>query len=94
LAGLQIRKGEIADEGQKCCKRLSCRFSRTAKACPRCKSVGSRSRRQAWDQGVLLKQRLKDKLVEHRQHINKNGWDLPGIRNWKWGNAKENGAAR
>jgi xylulose-5-phosphate/fructose-6-phosphate phosphoketolase len=43
---------------------------------------------QTGDQGLLLKQQLIDKLIEHRQYINKNGQDLPEIRNWKWSNAK------
>ena len=30
------------------------------------------------------KQQLKDKLIEHRQPINKYGEELPEIRNWKW----------
>lgn len=37
------------------------------------------------DRGVLLKQRLAAKLVEHRQYINEHGQDLPEIRHWKWG---------
>jgi xylulose-5-phosphate/fructose-6-phosphate phosphoketolase len=39
---------------------------------------------QTGDQGIYLKQQLKDKLVEHKQYIDKNGEDLPEIRNWKW----------
>ena len=36
-------------------------------------------------EGVSVKERLKAKLVEHRQYINKNGQDMPEIRNWTWG---------
>jgi xylulose-5-phosphate/fructose-6-phosphate phosphoketolase len=39
---------------------------------------------QTGDQGIYLKQQLKDKLIEHRQYINKEGRDLPEIRDWKW----------
>jgi xylulose-5-phosphate/fructose-6-phosphate phosphoketolase len=31
---------------------------------------------------------LEEKLVEHRAYINKNGEDLPEIRNWKWSHNK------
>jgi xylulose-5-phosphate/fructose-6-phosphate phosphoketolase len=37
---------------------------------------------------VYLKQQLKDKLIEHKQYIAKNGQDLPEIRNWTWNNPK------
>ena len=36
--------------------------------------------------GAKLKQILEDKLVEHRKYIDKNGIDLPEVRNWKWPN--------
>ena len=36
------------------------------------------------ERGVYLKQQLQDKLVEHRQYIDRNGVDLPEVRNWKW----------
>ncbi len=39
---------------------------------------------QTGDRGIYLKQQLKDKLIEHRQYINKHGEDMPEIRNWKW----------
>jgi len=38
--------------------------------------------------GIYLKQQLKDKLIEHKQYIAKNGEDLPEIRNWKWTSRK------
>jgi xylulose-5-phosphate/fructose-6-phosphate phosphoketolase len=34
--------------------------------------------------GNYLKQELEDKLIEHRQYINKYGQDMPEVRNWKW----------
>jgi xylulose-5-phosphate/fructose-6-phosphate phosphoketolase len=39
---------------------------------------------QTGDKGLYLKQRLQDKLIEHKQYIDKNGEDMPEIRNWKW----------
>jgi xylulose-5-phosphate/fructose-6-phosphate phosphoketolase len=36
------------------------------------------------EKGAYLKQTLKDKLVEHKLYIRKEGRDLPEIRNWKW----------
>ncbi len=40
---------------------------------------------QTGAKGVRLKQQLADKLVEHKRYIEKNGQDLPEIRNWQWG---------
>jgi xylulose-5-phosphate/fructose-6-phosphate phosphoketolase len=34
--------------------------------------------------GAYLKQQMQDKLIEHKQYIDKQGQDLPEIRNWKW----------
>jgi xylulose-5-phosphate/fructose-6-phosphate phosphoketolase len=36
--------------------------------------------------GDYLKQQLNDKLIEHKQYVNKHGKDLPEILNWKWKN--------
>jgi xylulose-5-phosphate/fructose-6-phosphate phosphoketolase len=35
--------------------------------------------------GDYLKQLMHDKLIEHKQYIEKHGQDLPEVRNWKWG---------
>jgi len=43
---------------------------------------------QTGDQGIYLKQQLKDKLFEHRQYIIRHGEDMPEIRNWLWTNDK------
>jgi xylulose-5-phosphate/fructose-6-phosphate phosphoketolase len=40
---------------------------------------------QLGESGTRLKKLLEDKLVEHRKYIDKNGEDMPEIRNWKWG---------
>jgi xylulose-5-phosphate/fructose-6-phosphate phosphoketolase len=34
--------------------------------------------------GDYLKQLMQDKIIEHKQYINKYGKDLPEVRNWKW----------
>jgi len=39
---------------------------------------------QTGDQGIFLKQQIKEKLFEHKQYITKYGEDMPEIRNWKW----------
>jgi xylulose-5-phosphate/fructose-6-phosphate phosphoketolase len=38
--------------------------------------------------GANLRQMMQDKLVEHKQYVDKYGLDLPEIRNWKWNNPK------
>jgi xylulose-5-phosphate/fructose-6-phosphate phosphoketolase len=39
---------------------------------------------QTASKGTYLKQKLQDKLIEHKHYINTNGEDMPEIRNWKW----------
>ncbi len=40
---------------------------------------------QTGERGVYLKQQLRDKLIEHKQYICKNGQDMPEIAQWVWG---------
>ncbi len=35
-------------------------------------------------QAAHLRQRVRDKLVEHREYITRHGEDMPEVRNWKW----------
>ena len=39
--------------------------------------------------GAPLKKIMQDKLIEHKQYINKNGVDMPEILNWKWKEEKK-----
>jgi xylulose-5-phosphate/fructose-6-phosphate phosphoketolase len=39
---------------------------------------------QIGSRGDHLKQRLQDKLIEHKQYIDKHGEDMPEIKNWSW----------
>jgi xylulose-5-phosphate/fructose-6-phosphate phosphoketolase len=39
---------------------------------------------QTGTNGAKLKAQLADKLIEHKRYIDKNGIDMPEIRDWKW----------
>jgi xylulose-5-phosphate/fructose-6-phosphate phosphoketolase len=43
--------------------------------------------------GAYLKQKMRDKLIEHKHFIDEHGEDLPEIRNWKWSAASSGGNA-
>ncbi len=43
---------------------------------------------------AYFKQAIHDRLIEHRQYIEKHGDDMPAIRGWKWGAKAPAGAAR
>ncbi|GAB2583861.1 phosphoketolase family protein [Spirosoma areae] len=44
---------------------------------------------QLGNTGAYLKQLLKDKLIEHKQYIGRNGEDMPEIQNWTWTSQKQ-----
>lgn len=35
--------------------------------------------------GAYLKQKMQDKLIEHKHFIDEHGEHLAEIRNWQWG---------
>jgi xylulose-5-phosphate/fructose-6-phosphate phosphoketolase len=40
-----------------------------------------------------IKQFVRDKLIEHREHVRQYGEDMPEIRNWRWSGPGSNGPA-
>jgi len=43
---------------------------------------------------AYAKQAIRDRLIEHQEYIARHGDDMPGIANWKWGQAATGGGAR
>jgi xylulose-5-phosphate/fructose-6-phosphate phosphoketolase len=43
---------------------------------------------QLGSRAAYAKQAIRDKLLEHKQHIAKYGEDLPEITDWRWGQAR------
>ena len=42
---------------------------------------------------AYAKQAIRDRLIEHQEYIARHGDDMPGIANWKWGQAATGGGA-
>ncbi|HME93558.1 MAG TPA: phosphoketolase, partial [Methylomirabilota bacterium] len=42
---------------------------------------------------AYAKQAIRDRLIEHQEYIARHGDDMPGIANWKWGQAATSGGA-
>ncbi|RBY87993.1 phosphoketolase [Blastococcus sp. TF02A-30] len=40
------------------------------------------------DVGAHARDRLRDALIDHRQHVRTHGEDLPEVRDWQWGAAR------
>ncbi len=38
--------------------------------------------------GAILKKAMIEKLISHKKYINREGQDMPEIRNWKWNKAE------
>lgn len=57
------------------------RFHLVIEACKLLPNLGSK--------GVYLTKLMQEKLVEHKQFIHDNGYDMPEVSEWKWNNKKD-----
>jgi xylulose-5-phosphate/fructose-6-phosphate phosphoketolase len=55
------------------------RFHLVGDVIDRVPTLGSRA--------AYAKQAIRDKLVEHKQHIARYGDDMPEVKGWRWGKA-------
>lgn len=46
------------------------------------------------EHAAYLRQRIRDKLVEHRQYITEHGDDMPEIKEWKWAPARQDSGSQ
>jgi xylulose-5-phosphate/fructose-6-phosphate phosphoketolase len=49
---------------------------------------------QLGSRAAYAKQAIKEKLLEHKQYINRYGEDMPEITNWQWGQGSEKAKRR
>ena len=43
---------------------------------------------QLGSRAAYVKQAMRDKLIAHRQYIDRHGEDMPEIRHWQWGQSE------
>ncbi|MGE3804407.1 MAG: phosphoketolase [Gemmataceae bacterium] len=43
---------------------------------------------QLRDRAAYAQQWIRERLIEHKQYINKHGDDMPAVKSWTWGDAK------
>ena len=41
------------------------------------------------ERAAYAKQAIRDKLLEHKQYIQRYGEDMPELREWRWGSDSE-----
>jgi xylulose-5-phosphate/fructose-6-phosphate phosphoketolase len=38
---------------------------------------------------AYVRQAMRDKLIDHKDYIQRHGEDMPEVRNWTWGHPTE-----
>jgi xylulose-5-phosphate/fructose-6-phosphate phosphoketolase len=44
------------------------------------------------ERAAYVKQAMRDKLIQHKQHIVQRGEDMPEVRDWTWTHAESHQA--